>query len=310
MKQNAKIYIAGHTGLVGSAIQEQLRQKGYRNVITRTRQQLDLLDQVSVNNFFKKEQPEYVFLAAAKVGGVSENYRLPAAFLYENIQIQNNVINAAYCYGVHRLLFLSSAVIYPYNAAQPIKEESVLSGPLGNSKQEYALAKIAGTELCAAYNRQYDTQFIVAVPNNIYGPGDNFDPTTAHVIPSFIHKLHTAKMSVQSSVLMWGSGNVRREFLHVSDLANAVIFLMSNYDGGHIVNIGSGTDIAISELAELIKTTIGFEGEVEWDTMKPDGVSQRLLDSSHIHDLGWRAEVPLTKGIRDTYKWYLYNQSK
>ncbi|WP_066351648.1 GDP-L-fucose synthase [Fervidicola ferrireducens] len=307
MHKEAKIYVAGHRGLVGSAILRRLRAEGYSNIVTRTRQELDLTDQRAVYQFFEAERPEYVFLAAAKVGGILANSTYPADFIRENLLIQTNVIDAAYRYGVKKLLFLGSSCIYPKFAPQPIKEEYLLTGALEPTNEPYAVAKIAGIKMCQAYNKQYGTNFISVMPTNLYGPGDNFDLETSHVLPALIRKFHEAKVAGAPHVVIWGSGTPRREFLHVDDLANACLFLMNNYDSSEIINIGVGEDLTIAELANLIKEIVGYQGEIVFDTTKPDGTPRKLLDVSKIFNLGWRPRIRLEDGIRSTYEWFVRN---
>ncbi len=304
MNKNSKIYVAGHRGLVGSAIVRGLIKQGYNNLITRTRQELDLLDSVAVADFFQKEKPEYIFLAAAKVGGILANNTYPANFIYENLTIQNNIIHNAYLNKAKKLLFLGSSCIYPKFAKQPIKEEYLLTGELEPTNKPYAIAKIAGIIMCESYNRQYKTNFISVMPTNLYGPGDNFDLKASHVLPALIRKFHEAKINNKKEVEVWGTGSPKREFLHVDDLADACIFLMNNYDDSEIVNIGTGKDISIKELAELIKDIVGFKGKIVWDTSKPDGTPRKLLDVSRLHKLGWKHKISLKEGIKMTYKWY------
>jgi GDP-L-fucose synthase len=302
-----KIYIAGHNGLVGSAIHRALKAQGYTNLITREREELDLLDQHQVADFFQQTKPDYVFLAAARVGGIMANKNYPADFIYQNLQIQNNIIHNAYLSNVGKLLFLGSSCIYPKYADQPIKEDSLLTGELEPTNEPYAIAKIAGIKMCQSYNRQHGTEFISAMPTNLYGPGDNFDPETSHVLPALIRKFHEAKESGQEKVTLWGTGSPKREFLYVDDLADACIFLMNNYNDNKPINIGTGQDISIQELAEMIKEITEFQGEIEWDTSKPDGTPRKLLDVSRLHDLGWQHQIELEEGIRKTYEWYLNN---
>ena len=299
-----KIYIAGHRGLVGSAIVRALKKQGYNNFILRTHSELDLLDQKSVADFFKEEKPEYVFLAAAKVGGIMANNTYPADFIYKNLAIQNNIIHNAYLNGVKKLLFLGSSCIYPKLARQPIKEEHLLTGGLEPTNEPYAVAKIAGIKMCQAYNRQYETNFISVMPTNLYGPNDNFDLENSHVLPAMIRKFHEAKISNQNEVVVWGTGAPKREFLYVDDLADACVFLMNNYDNSEIINIGTGEDISIKELAEMIKEIIGFTGEIAWDASKPDGTPRKLLDVSRLHNLGWKHQINLPDGILSTYEFY------
>lgn len=307
MDTTSKIYVAGHRGLVGSAIVRALEASGYTNLITKTRQELDLLDQHAVATFFATEKPEYVFLAAAKVGGIVANRDYPAEFIYENLQIQNNIIHSAYQNNVTKLCFLGSSCIYPKMAAQPISEDALLTGPLEETNAAYAIAKIAGIKMCQAYNHQYGTNYISLMPTNLYGPNDNFDLETSHVLPALIRRFHEAKEQDAPSVTLWGSGSPKREFLHVDDLADATLFLMNNYDGTEIVNVGTGEDVSIKELAERIKETVSYTGEIEWDTTKPDGTPRKLLNVSHIHTLGWHHKIDLVDGINGTYQWYLSN---
>lgn len=307
MNKNSKIYVAGHRGLVGSAIIRNLIKQGYNNLITKTRQELNLLDTQAAAEFFKKEKPEYIFLAAAKVGGIMANKTYPAQFIYENLQIQNNIIHQSYLNGVKKLLFLGSSCIYPRECPQPIKEEYLLTGPLEPTNEPYAIAKIAGIKMCQSYNREYGTNFISVMPTNLYGPNDNFDLANSHVLPALIRKFHEAKINSSESVKVWGTGNPKREFLHVDDLATACVFLMNNYDSSEIINIGTGIDILIRELVEIIKNIIGFKGKIKWDTTKPDGVSRKLLDVSKIHKLGWKHKINLEEGIKMTYEWYKNN---
>lgn len=307
MEKDSKIYIAGHRGLVGSALKRKLESKGYTNLLFRTHKELDLTNQQAVNEFFKQEKPEYVFLAAAKVGGILANSTYPAEFIYENLMIESNIIHAAYKYGVKKLLFLGSSCIYPKLAPQPLKEEYLLTGPLEETNEAYAIAKIAGIRLCKHYNQQYGTNFISVMPTNLYGPNDNFDLETSHVMPALIRKFHEAKVNKKPEVVVWGTGKPLREFMHVDDMADACVFLMENYDfseAGEFVNIGVGEDITISELVELIKEVVGFEGEIRYDTSKPDGTPRKLMDVSRLNGLGWKARISLKDGIKDTYEWY------
>lgn len=304
MERNAKIYLAGHRGLVGSAIHRKLSAEGFRHIITRTSRELDLRHQAAVAEFFAAEKPEYVFLAAAKVGGILANNTYPAEFIYDNLAIQINVIHQSYLHGVKKLLFLGSSCIYPKVAPQPMKEEYLLSGVLEPTNEPYAIAKIAGIKMCQAYNRQYGTRFISIMPTNLYGPNDNFDLQTSHVLPALIRKFHEAKVNRQPFVEIWGSGTPRREFLHVDDLADACLFLIQRYEGSEILNIGVGEDITIKNLALLIKEIVGFEGELRFDPAKPEGVPRKLLDVSRLHSLGWKARIPLREGIAATYRWY------
>jgi GDP-L-fucose synthase len=308
MERNAKIYVAGHRGLVGSALVRKLRADGFINIITRTRAELDLLNHNAVHEFFANEQPEYVFLAAAKVGGIVANRDYPANFIYENLQIQNNIIHAAYEHQVTKLLFLGSSCIYPKHAEQPISEDALLTGPLEPTNEPYAVAKIAGIKICQSFNRQYDTNFVSVMPTNLYGPNDNFDLETSHVLPALIRKFHEAKERGDQSVTLWGTGSPMREFLHVDDLASACVHLMQTYDESEIVNIGTGEDVTIKELAETVQRVVGFTGTIEWDTTKPDGTPRKLLNVSKLHDLGWQHTTDLPTGITNTYKWYTDNQ--
>lgn len=310
MEKGAKVYVAGHQGLVGSAILRKLTSEGYSNIVTRSFQELDLRDQTAVNEFFKKEQPEYVFLAAAKVGGILANNTYPVDFLRDNLLIQTNVIDAAYRYGSRKLLFLGSSCIYPKFAPQPIKEEYLLTGELEPTNEPYAIAKIAGIKLCQAYNRQYGTNFISVMPTNLYGPGDNFDLETSHVIPALIRKFHESKIKGKDQVVVWGSGKPFREFLHVDDLADACLFLMSNYNSSEIINIGTGKDLSIAELAYLIKDIVGYDGNIIFDTSKPDGTPRKLLDVSKLFNMGWKPKISLEEGIRSTYSWYQEHQKE
>lgn len=304
MEKNSRIYIAGHRGLVGSAIVRRLEAEGYMNIIKRTRTELDLLDKQAVRVFFAKEKPEYVFLAAAKVGGIMANNTYPADFIYENLTIQSNIVHAAYEHGSKKLLFLGSSCIYPRMAPQPIKEEHLLSGPLEPTNAPYAVAKIAGIVMCQSFNRQYGTDFISVMPTNLYGPNDNFDLLTSHVLPALIRKIDDAKERGDAKVTLWGSGSPMREFLHVDDLADAVVFLTQNYSGSEIVNIGTGEDVTIKELAETIQKIVAYKGVIEWDSTKPDGTPRKLLDVSRLHGLGWKHKIELEKGLTETYAWY------
>jgi GDP-L-fucose synthase len=305
MDKDSKIYVAGHRGLVGSAIVRRLRQEGYGNLVTRTSRELDLREQAAVREFFDRERPEYVFLAAARVGGILANNTYPADFLYQNLMIEANVIESARLSGVKKLLFLGSTCIYPRMAAQPLKEEYLLTGPLETTNEWYAVAKIAGIKLCQACQRQYGARFISAMPTNLYGPEDNFDLESSHVMPALIRKFHEAKLRREPSVTVWGTGKPLREFLHVDDCAAACLFLMQHYDGEEIVNIGVGEDLSIAELAELVKKVVGFEGKIVYDPGKPDGTPRKLVDVSRINGLGWSAGIPLEAGILATYQWYL-----
>lgn len=307
MHKKAKIYIAGHRGMAGSAIKRNLESKGYTNLITRKHSELDLTNQQSVNDFFEIERPEYVFLAAAKVGGILANSTYPAEFIYENIMIEANVIHAAYKCGVKKLLFLGSSCIYPKLAPQPLKEEYLLTGELEVTNEAYAVAKIAGIRMCKHYNQQYKTNFISVMPTNLYGPNDNYDPETSHVMAALIRKFHEAEMNNEPRVVVWGTGAPRREFLHVDDMADACVYLMENYDAediGEFVNIGLGEDITIRNMAELIKDVAGYEGDIVYDTSKPNGTPQKLLEVTKLHSFGWKASIPLIDGIKRVYKVY------
>lgn len=304
MDKGAKIYVAGHRGLVGSAILRRLQAEGYQNLVLRTRKELDLTDQRAVYRFFDEERPEYVFLAAAKVGGILANATYPADFIRENLLIQTHVIDAAYRYGVKKLLFLGSSCIYPKYAPQPMREEYLLTGPLEPTNEAYAVAKIAGIKMCQAYRRQYGFNAVSLMPTNLYGPGDNFDLETSHVIPALIRKFHEAKVRGEPHVVVWGTGTPRREFLHVDDLADAALFLMRYYEGEDIINVGVGEDISIRELAELVAKVVGFQGEIVYDTSKPDGTPRKLLDVSRLFSMGWRPRIPLEEGIEQTYAWF------
>lgn len=303
MQLNDKIYIAGHRGLVGSAIVRGLQERGYTHLITRTHHELDLRNQQAVDTFFATEKPDYVFLAAAKVGGIWANWTYPAEFSYDNLMIQCNIIHAAYKHGVKKLLFLGSSCIYPRDCPQPIKEEYLLSSALEETNKSYAVAKIAGIDMCHAYNKQYGTKFICCMPTNLYGPFDNYHPENSHVFPALIRKIYTAKQTGQKEVVIWGTGAPMREFLYVDDLADASIFLMQNYDGNEIVNIGTGKDITIRGLAELMKDVISYEGTFVYDTTKPDGTPRKLLDVNRLNSLGWQAPTSLRTGIEKTVAW-------
>ncbi|MDD9148836.1 GDP-L-fucose synthase [Sporolactobacillus sp. CQH2019] len=309
MEKDSKIYIAGHHGLVGSNIMKRLREKGYTNVIGRTRQELDLTNQDAVNAFFEAEQPEYVVLAAAKVGGILANNTYPADFIMRNLQIQVHVIDAAYRQGVKKLLFLGSSCIYPRMCPQPIKEEYLLTGELEKTNEAYALAKISGLKMCYFYKQQYGANFISVMPTNLYGPGDNFGLTNSHVLPALLRKMHEAKESNADTVEIWGTGNVLREFLYIDDMADGCIFLLENYDGADFVNLGTGKELTIRQLAELIKRVVGFKGQLVFNPDKPDGTPRKLLDVSKMKELGWQYKVELEDGIRRTYQWFLEHQS-
>ena len=302
MDINDKIYIAGHNGLVGSAIFRLLQQKGFRYLITENSEDLDLRDQLATRKFFQKEKPQYVFLAAAKVGGILANKNYGAEFIYDNLAVQNNVIQEAYKNGVKKLLFLGSSCIYPKHAKQPIKEEYFMTGALEPTNAPYAMAKIAGIEMCKAYNQQYGCRFISVMPTNLYGPGDNYDLENAHVLPALIRKFHEAKINNEGTVSIWGTGKPRREFLHVNDAAAASVFLMNNYEQSSIINIGCGIDYSIKEMAEAIKEITGFSGELVFDSSKPDGTMQKLLDVSKLNNQGWAHTINLLDGLTSTYK--------
>lgn len=342
INKKSKIFVAGHRGLVGSALLRRLQAEGFTNLVVRTRQELDLRNQAAVEHFFATERPEYVLLAAARVGGIWANASYPADFIRDNLQIQTNVIDAAYRFGVRKLLFLGSSCIYPKHAPQPIKEEYLLTGPLEPTNEPYAVAKIAGIKMCQAYRRQYGFRAISLMPTNLYGPGDNFDLEHSHVLPALIRKFHLARLALTGDleaieederqfgsipetvleglglrregdkliqygkprVILWGTGTPRREFLHVDDLADACLFLMQHYDEETIINVGVGKDISIKELAELIAEIVGFDGEIVWDTSKPDGTPRKLLDVSRLFELGWRPRISLREGIQQTYEWY------
>ncbi len=301
---DSKIFVAGHNGLVGSAIVKNLQSKGYKNLVLRSRGELDLIDTQALNQFYAQEQPDIVIDAAAKVGGIHANNTYPAEFIYDNLVIQNNVINGAYQAGVKKLVFLGSSCIYPKMAPQPLKEEYLLTGPLEPTNEWYALAKIAGIKMCQAYRKQYGFDAISLMPTNLYGPGDNFDLQNSHVLPALIRKFHEAKIRGDNTVIIWGTGKPKREFMYVDDMAEATIFLMENYSGDQIVNVGVGRDVSIKELAELVKEKVGFVGKLEFDTSKPDGTPRKLLDVGFLNELGWKAGTDLERGIAKTYEWY------
>jgi GDP-L-fucose synthase len=307
MNKDSKIYIAGHRGMVGSAITRQLEQEGYTNLVLRTSKELDLRNQQAVFAFFETEKPEFVFLAAAKVGGIVANNTYRADFIYENLAIQNNIIHGAYLQGVKKLMFLGSSCIYPKMAPQPLKEESLLTGLLEPTNEPYAIAKIAGIKMCEAYHAQYGCNFISVMPTNLYGPNDNYDLQNSHVLPAMIRKFHEAKIKQDNAVYLWGSGSPMREFMYVDDLANACIFLMENYNDAGFINIGAGTDVSIKALAEMVKKIVGFEGELVWDSSKPDGTPRKLMDISKLHGLGWYHQIELEQGIALAYKDFLEN---
>ena len=305
MDKTSKIYIAGHRGMVGSALHRKLVADGYQNIVTRTSKELDLRVQEPVNEFFETERPDYVFLAAAKVGGIMANNTYRADFLYENLMVQNNVIHSAYATGVKKLLFLGSSCIYPKMAPQPLKEEYLLTGPLEPTNEPYAIAKIAGIKLCDAYRDQYGCNFISVMPTNLYGPNDNYDLQNAHVLPTFIRKFHEAKINNAPEVVVWGSGTPKREFLHADDLASACVFLMNEYNEPGLVNIGTGEDLSITELALMVKSVVGYEGNIVYDRSKPDGTPRKLMDVSKLNALGWRYSIGLREGLEKVYQDYL-----
>lgn len=310
MKQDEKIYVAGHNGLVGSALIRRLQHAGFTNILTRTSQELNLCEQAATRDFFAKERPDYVILAAARVGGILANDTRPADFIRDNLLIETNVIDAAYRSNTKKLLFLGSSCIYPKFAPQPIREEALMTGELEPTNQWYALAKIAGIRMCQAYRRQYGFNAISVMPTNLYGPGDNFDLESSHVLPALMRKFHEAKESGSDHVMVWGTGKPCREFLHVDDLADACLFLMNAYNEGEIVNIGTGKDGTIAELVDLVASIVGFKGEIRYDTSKPDGTPRKLLNVSKLDTLGWTAKIPLRQGLSDTYDWFKREQRK
>ena len=310
MEESDKVFIAGHRGMVGSAITRALEARGFSNLIKRTRPELDLAVARSVAEFFQQEKPEIVIFAAAKVGGIKANNDLPVEFLIDNLRIQTNIISAAYENGTRKLLFLGSSCIYPKHAPQPIPESALLTGPLEPTNDAYAIAKIAGVKLCQAYAREYGANFISAMPTNLYGPNDNFDLETSHVLAALLRKAHEAKTKRTRELVVWGTGTPRREFLHVDDCASACLYMLQKYDSPEIVNVGCGEDISIRELAELICDVVGFEGELTWDKTKPDGTPRKLLDVSKLRGLGWAPTIPLREGITKTYDWFLKNVAK
>lgn len=305
MDKHSRIFVAGHRGLVGSAIRRKLQADGYASLIVRTHEELDLTNQAAVDRFFSTEKPEYVFLAAAHVGGILANDTYPADFIGKNLLIQTHVIDAAYRHGVKKLQFLGSSCVYPKFAPQPIREDALLSSSLEPTNEAYAVAKIAGLIMAQAYRRQYGFRAISLMPTNLYGPGDNFDPMTSHVLPALIRKFHEARRSGAPEVAVWGSGKPRREFLHVDDMADAAVFLMLHYDEESIINVGTGQDVSIREVAELIQEVTGYGGRLTFDTSKPDGTPRKLLDVSRLHALGWHARIPLDQGLRSTYEWFV-----
>lgn len=308
MDYKSSIYIAGHNGLVGSALVRKLNSMGYKNIITVDRHRLDLSSQSEVRRFFSIQKPEYVFLSAAKVGGINYNKSYPAEFIYENLIIQTNVINSAYENGVKKLMFLGSACIYPKVTEQPIKEEYLLTGPLEETNEGYAIAKIAGLKMCKKYNEQYNFNAISVMPANLYGTNDNFNIDQCHVIPAMINKFHNAKISGNTEVTLFGDGSPTREFLHVDDLSDALVFLMNNYDDPTHINIGSGQEYSIKELAEIVARVVGFTGNITWDTSKPNGTPRRKLDTSKLDNLGWSSSISLEDGLKNTYQWFLENK--
>lgn len=307
MEKSSKIFVAGHQGLVGSAIIRNLESKGYNNIITRTHKELDLINQQEVLDFYTEQKPEYVVLAAAKVGGINANNTMPAEFIYQNLMIQNNIIHSAHINHVKKLLFLGSTCIYPKMAAQPMKEEALLTGPLEETNEAYAIAKIAGLEMCKFYMRQYGDNFISCMPTNLYGPHDNYDLKNSHVMPALIRKLHEAKVNHAPTVEIWGTGTPLREFLYVDDMADAGVFLLENYDGEQHVNIGTGEEISISELVNMIIKIVGYEGELVFNASMPDGTPRKLTDVSKLHRLGWTHKTDLVEGIQMSYNWFLEN---
>jgi len=310
MKKTSKIYVAGgQSGLVGTAIVRNLQKKSYENIIIRTRKELDLMNKEQVEEFFAKERPEYVFLAAALVGGILANQSRKADFIYQNLEVQNNVIYSAWKYKAKKLLFLGSSCIYPKLAKQPIKEEYFLTGPLEETNDAYAVAKIAGIKMCQSFNDQFGTNFISAMPTNLYGPNDNYDLLTSHVLPALIRKFHDAKVGNKTKVTLWGTGSAYREFLHVDDMADACVFLMEKYNSGDIINIGTGKDLKIKELAQLVKKTTGFKGKIAWDSSKPNGTPKKQLDVSKLFALGWKPTIKLEEGIEQEYKWFVENKT-
>lgn len=310
MEKNEKIYIAGHIGLVGSALVRCLEKHGYLNVVTKTAEEIDLLDSAAVADFFSSEKPDYVFMAASKSGSIQANINYPAEFIYENLVIQNNIIHNAYLNKVKKLLFFGASCVYPKTSPQPIKEEYLLTGELESTSKPYGIAKIAGITMCQAYNKQYGTKFISVVPATLYGPNDYFDLEKSHVLSALLRKFYEAKINEQKEVVFWGTGTPRREFIYIDDLAEAGIFIMNNDCDFDLINIGSGTDLMIKELAEMIKEIVDFKGEIKWDTVKPDGAKQKLLDVSRLHSLGWRHRVELEEGIKITYQWLKENYDK
>jgi GDP-L-fucose synthase len=309
MEKHARIFVAGHRGLVGAAIMRRLSNAGYTNLLAATRDAVDLRDQAAVDYWFRANRPEYVFLVAGTVGGIMANSTRPAEFIYDNMMIHATVVHAAHVFGARRLLYLGSSCIYPRECPQPMKEEHLLSGPLEGTNEPYAIAKIAGIKLCQSYRRQYGSDFISAMPTNLYGPNDNFDLASSHVLPAMIRKFHDAKASAQTEVQLWGTGSPRREFLHVDDLADACLFLMDNYNDAEHINVGTGQDVSIRELAEMVKSVVFPYARLVFDTSKPDGTPRKLLDVSKLNNLGWRHRIELREGITSTYRWFLEHQS-
>lgn len=310
MDKKSKIYVAGHRGLVGSAIVRKLQENGYNNITSKTHSELDLTDSYQVEEFFKNERPEYVFLAAAKVGGILANNTYPADFIFENLKIQNNVIGMAHKYNVKKLMFLGSSCIYPKMCSQPIKEEYLLSGYLEPTNEAYALAKISGLKMCEFFNKQYGTNFISVMPTNLYGPYDNYHPENSHVMPALIRRFHEAKINNSKEVVVWGSGTPLREFLYSEDMADACIYLMDTYEGNDFFNIGTGKEITIKGLAEMVKEVVGYEGTLTFDSSKPDGTPRKLLDVTRLSEAGWKYKTELRDGIEKAYKWYVQNYCK
>ena len=310
MDKNSKIYVAGHNGMVGSAIMRKLEEKGCKNLIFKSSSELDLENQKATEEFFQMEKPEYVFIAAAKVGGIYANNTYRAEFIYKNLQIQNNLIHYSWKFHTKKLLFLASNCVYPKDSPQPMKEEQLLSGYLEPTNEPYAIAKIAGIKMCESYNRQYGTSFISAIPANLFGPNDDYDQLNSHLIAALIRKFHEAKISGKDSVTIWGTGTPRREVMHVDDLAEACLFLMQNYDSSEPINVGTGKDKTVREIAELVKEVVGFRGEAVFDAKKPDGMMRKLLDVSRINRLGWKAKTDLKEGIKSAYGWFVKNESK
>ena len=310
MNKNSKVYVAGHRGLVGSALIRRLEKAGYNNLITRTHKELDLLNQAAVHEFMHTEKPDYIFLAAAKVGGIHANNQLRADFIYQNMVIETNVVHAAYEAKVGGLMFLGSSCIYPRDCSQPMQEKYLLTGPLEQTNEPYAVAKIAGIKLCESFNRQYGTKYLSVMPTNLYGPNDNFDLQSSHVLPALMRKIHEAKVKNDKSVPIWGTGKPMREFLHVDDMADACVFLMEKGISDGIFNIGTGIDVTIREAAETIRDVVGFEGEFDFDTSMPDGTPRKLLDVSKMNELGWKANYSLHDGLKQTYQWYLESIEK